>query len=316
MTTAHVLVAAVAITISLGCQDPVEVAPTSVDTASTEKTSGPRQFAQEYPTFGEYWYRGRAELTRYALRQHRYEETHDGEAVLIFVTEDFLSKLQVKRDHGETQEAVSILKLNAYRRFYTGIYPYTIMTSSFTPARRPGVPTLKVTNTVQEWCGQTFTQINRRQDGLRAVMYSYVQDEGDQKLTLPNATLEDGLWAQIRIDPKAIPEGKQEIVPGLDYIRLQHKALRAYPAVVRRTASARTDLLDQPIEALEIEYPALARTLAIYYETEFPHAIVAWEEKVGPQRTTGVRTDAIIDDYWNHNSADDGAYREALGLTF
>jgi hypothetical protein len=43
---------------------------------------------------------------------------------------------------------------------------------------------------------------------------------------------------------------------------------------------------------------------------------MAFGLRLGPQRTTGVRTNAIIDDYWNHNSADDGAYREALGLTF
>jgi len=47
----------------------------------------------------------------------------------------------------------------------------------------------------------------------------------------------------------------------------------------------------------------------------FPHVIQAWEETVGPQRTTAVRSHAIMDDYWNHSSADDGMYREALGLT-
>jgi len=39
--------------------------------------------------FGAYWYQGKAELTSYTLEQARYGEVHPGEAVLVFVTEDF-----------------------------------------------------------------------------------------------------------------------------------------------------------------------------------------------------------------------------------
>ena len=286
--------------------------------ASTVEPSGglalptPARFSKEHPAFESYWYQGKAELSRYALQQARYGEIHDGEAVLIFVTEDFLPKLQVKQEHGESAEALSVLKLNAYRRFYTGIYPYTVMTSSFTPA--DGSPTLKLSSTVQEWCGQVYSQINRRSDGLRTLSHSYFQDEADQKMVLPDASLEDGIWSLIRIAPSRIPEGQREIVPAMEYIRMRHKALRAYPAVVTRKPGATTDLVDHPLTALQIEYPPLGRTLVIYYEPDFPHVIQAWEETEGPFRTTAVRTHAILDDYWNHNSTNDAKHREALGL--
>lgn len=304
--------------LALGCQGKQEGAP-SVESKPAEssalKPPRPAQFAEQHPTFDTYWYQGVAELTRYELRQARYGDQHEGEAVLIFVTEDFLPKLQVKQEHGDSPDAISVLKLNAYRRFYTGIYPYTLMTSSFTPARASDGATLKVSSTVQEWCGHVYSQINRREDGLHAVLHSYFQDDADQKMVLPDAPLEDGIWAQIRIDPSKIEEGERQIVPGLHYIRMRHKALRAYPVSVIRTAGAETDLVDHPVTALELRYPALGRTLTIYYEPEFPHVIRAWEESVGPQRTTAVRTHVILDDYWNHNSADDAAYRDALGLT-
>ena len=283
--------------------------------SSSLKLPSPERFAEQHPTFDTYWYQGKAELTRYALHQARYGDLHDGEAVLVFVTENFLPKLQVKQEHGESSDAISVLKLNAYRRFYTGIYPYTLMTSSFTPTRPPGAETLKVSSTIQEWCGQVYSQINRRKDGLRALMHSYFQDDADQQMTMPNAILEDGIWAQIRIDPSRIQQGEQEIVPALDYIRLRHKALRAYPATVTQRPNAETDLVDHPLVALEVRYPALGRDLIIYYEPDFPHIIQAWEENVGPQRTTAARTHAILDDYWNHNAASDGEYRDALGLT-
>lgn len=293
----------------LGCEE--SPAHPAFDRTASSLPS-PESFSGQHASFQRYWYQGKAELTRYALRQARYGDVHDGEAVLIFVTEDFLPTLQVKHEVGESADAISVLKLNAYKRFYTGIYPYTVMTSSFTPAS--GAPALKLSSTVQEWCGQVYSQINRRKDGLHTLMHSYFQKEADQQILLPDAPLEDGLWAQLRIAPGAIREGKQQIVPGLDYIRMRHKALRPYPATVARKKKVVTDLVDHPIDALELDYPALGRKLVIYYEADFPHVIQAWEETEGPFRTTGVRTNAIMDDYWNHSSVEDAPYRDELGL--
>ncbi len=304
--------------LAAGCQDVSSGGPTETTSSSgiyEGRLPSPHSFAEQFPAFDSYWYQRRAELTRYALRQARYGDQHEGEAVLVFVTEDFLLGPQVKKEHGDAPNAISVLKLNAYRRFYTGIYPYTLMTSSFTPALAPRGPTLKLSSSIQEWCGHVYTQINRRDDGLHAVSHSYFQDDADQKTVLPTAGLEDGIWAQIRIDPAAIPVGKQELIPALDYIRMRHKALRAYPAEVIRKPEAKTDLVDHAVAAVEVRYPALGRDLTIYYEPKFPHVIQAWEENVGPQRTTAVRSRSIIDDYWNHNAAGDSWYREALGLT-
>ena len=40
--------------------------------------------------FKDYWYSGKAELSSYQLNQARYGQQNPGEAVMIFVTEDFL----------------------------------------------------------------------------------------------------------------------------------------------------------------------------------------------------------------------------------
>jgi len=283
---------------------------------SSLKLPTPESFSQQHAGFDSYWYQGFAELTRYALRQARYGEQHEGEAVLIFVTEDFLPGPQVKQERGGSPGALSVLKLNAYRRFYTGIYPYTLMTSSFTPAASTDSGTLKISSSMQEWCGNVYSQINRRKDGLHVQLHSYFQDDSDQESILPNAPLEDVVWSQIRIDPSKIPTGTQQVIPALDYIRMRHKGLRPYPAEVTKKDNVATDLVDHPISAVRVDYAHIGRTLTIYHEPEFPYIIQAWEENVGPQRTTAVRTHAIIDDYWNHNSSGDSSYREALGLQY
>ena len=48
--------------------------------------------------FKDYWYAGKAEITSYKLEQARYSELRDGKAVLVYVTEPFLPKAQVKSD--------------------------------------------------------------------------------------------------------------------------------------------------------------------------------------------------------------------------
>lgn len=263
----------------------------------------PAEFARAHSGFDSYWYQGKAELSRYRLQQHRYGETHEGEAVLIFVTEPFLPDLQVKHESGE-HDSISVLKLNAYRRFYTGIYPYTIMTSSFVPAEE-GLE-LKVSTVVTEWCGNAYAQLNRRDDGVHTTLHSYFQNEADRSEVIANAPSEDGLMARMRRDPNGIEDGNVEIIPALHWLRLRHQAIAPMPARVQVTHG------DEHV--LEVRYEA-GRVLRVRFEKDFPHGVLGWEEhEPDGGRTVAERTNAILDDYWSHNGADDGAYRSALGL--
>ena len=45
-----------------------------------------KQLSQE---FKGYWYAGKAEVSSYKLEQARYGEIREGNAVLVYVTEDF-----------------------------------------------------------------------------------------------------------------------------------------------------------------------------------------------------------------------------------
>ena len=96
------------------------------------------------PNFNSYWYQGKAELTSYNLEQARYGEMREGQAVLIFVTEDFSKSKQVKLDNpgAAGDDAEKVLKLNMTKKFDTGLYPYSMMSSVFTPVN--GDASLKV----------------------------------------------------------------------------------------------------------------------------------------------------------------------------
>ncbi|MEZ4687431.1 MAG: hypothetical protein R3B47_15595 [Bacteroidia bacterium] len=167
------------------------------------------------PNFGDYWYQGNAELSSYTLEQVRYGAVHDGTAVLVFVTEPFSKSRQVKIDRPEGgKDELTVLKLNKTKSFITGIYPYQLMNSTFSPVEIGDYPkALKSATTVQEWCGHVYSQYNLREKGYQWRSFSYFESEGDQEKNLAEPWLEDGIWNQIRLNPESLPVGDFEMVP-------------------------------------------------------------------------------------------------------
>jgi hypothetical protein len=258
--------------------------------------------------FKKQWYAGLAEITRYELHQARYRDLHTGDAVLIFVTEDFLTKNQVKKERGDG-EGTSVLKLNFARNFTTGIYPYSMMTSTFTPVA-PGQRALKVTTSVQEWCGHTFTQMNYRNQQYHGILRSYFQDEGDVNF-VSDGILEDEIWTRIRLSPEDLPLGELQMIPGTQFQRLAHFVPQQETAMAEITTAGER-------QTYWITYASIPRKLAITFETAYPHAILSWEESYQQrgkwETTSAVKTHSVMLDYWSKNSAADSTYRAQLGL--
>jgi hypothetical protein len=240
---------------------------------------------------------------------------------MIFVTEDFLTDKQVKYEFWPRQSAVPILKLNAYRRFNTGLYPYTLLTSVFKPTAPVDAPALKVAATVQEWCGMAYTQLNRRQGQWQVDAHSYFQAEGDRQFNVPEAPSEDAAWIQVRRDPTALPTGSGQMVPALLYLRLLHKPLQSYQAQMERAKQQDSPFSDQPLDIWTVRYPELGRQLSIHYDPAPPHLILGWEER-GPGlggrelTTRGTLTHVMMEDYWSHHDLSDAPMRDKLGLEF
>jgi len=279
--------------------------------------AGPAAPPVDSARFGKYWYQGKAELTRYELNQARYGEMHAGEAVLIFVTEPFLADRQVKLERGDPSKGVSVLKLNSVRKFFTGIYPYSLMTSTFTPVSfsTNRTRTLKVASSSQEWCGQTFTQLNLRGGRYEGALRSYFEEEGDRAFGFDAGWLEDELWTRIRLAPETLPTGDVTVVPGLQYARLWHKEVR--PEKARASVGAETNE-----NVFTLDYSTIPRKLVIRFEKAFPYKIVSWEETQpggfdgSPLLTTkAVATRSLLLDYWKRHNNADAHFRKELGLT-
>jgi len=283
-----------------------------------EKTEMNEQTPAIQRSLSDYWYQGKAEITHYDLEQARYGEMHRGDAVLIFVTEDFLTSKQVKlEDYSKGNAgAVPILKLNFTKTFDTGIYPYTMMKSVFSPLDLKTFPhALKINATILEWCGQVFTQINNKKEGLNVKSFSYFEKEGDEEFLLNTTFLEDEIWTRIRIAPDQLPLGDLKIIPGTLASRLRHKKLAV--------ETAQADILSHGDTATyRIHYKEADRTLAIQFYKNSPHEIVSWEETYKDGfgenakilTTKAVKKKSILLDYWNKHTVADSLYRKELKL--
>lgn len=265
--------------------------------------------------WNNYWFQGKAELTSYKLKQSRYGEIHEGTIVNIFVTEDFSKGKQVKLNDPSSagDDKLPILKLNQSIKFNTGIYPYSIMLSVFSPTDINNYPhAVKVTASIQEWCGMVYYQMNDKKNKFEIEQRSYFEGEGDNNVSLDRVIQEDEIWNLIRLDPEKLPKGTMNVLPGTIFLRLAHKPLEPVT----------TNLGLQEINGVmvyTIDMPSLKRKLNIHYEKAFPYKIMSWEDTFPGidgkiLTTTAVKIKDTMLDYWRTHTNADRILRDDLGI--
>ena len=297
----------------ISCGDKVEAKSSEVkvtDLSSTISSNSPKKILSD--EFKSYWYAGEAEITSYKLQQARYGELREGSAVLVYVTEPFLAEEQVKANRNNSDN-ISVLKLNSTKNYLTGIYPYSIMNSTFYPVY-DNQHAVKVSTSVQEWCGHVYSQLNNR-DQFEIKSHSYFEGEADQQLSLTKSWLENEIWTKIRINPADLPVGEIEMIPSFEYIRTAHKEFRTYKAVAELIEDGNSKIYS-------ITYPALERTLRIEFSKSFPYNIRGWSETFksgyGPNAkvltSEATRLKELKTPYWRQNGIEDEKLRLELGI--
>ncbi len=282
-------------------------------TESQQKVNFPPSNTSEQ--FNQHWYQGSAEIVTYKLSQARYGELREGEAVQIFVTEPFNGDKQVKSD-SQSPNNLNAFKMNLTRKFNTGIYPYSVMTSAFNVANTEAPsPLIKVTNSSQEWCGHTWCQLNRSVQGLDYQLFSYFESESDVSKSFSTFLSEDGLWSQVRMNPSALPLGEVELIPALHFLRFRHIPAQSFVAT--------GELIEKETSSIyTLNYRDIRRTLKIEFESNFPYHILSWEEtypsgfssNAALMTTSAQAIHTEMLPYWQLNSVADSIYRTQIGL--
>lgn len=268
----------------------------------------------------EYWYEGMAEINTYELQQARYGEMRAGTITAIFVSEDFLTDKQVKNDNYTNPASTPIIKTNMIRRFVTGVYDYSVMTSVFTPTKTDEqAHTLKVTTSMQDWCGQTFTQLNYAGgDRWDAQLRSYFEKEGDVNESIPADFLEDEVFNRIRSGWENLPTGSFRVIPSTAYLLMTHQPYQAAKAVVSIGDYTGDGFTESGLKSYVVDYGELGRKLEVVFDAATPYIIRGWTETY-PSRGKSLTTTAklakqVRAPYWSQNGVKDEPLRVNLGL--
>lgn len=273
------------------------------------------------PGFWEHWGDGRAEVDTYRLTTPRYGQAREGRAVLVFVTEDFTDGARVKSDGGHTDE-YPVLKLNEMRHFQTGIYDYSVMTSTFVriDGRAPIGQPVKVSFSSQEWCGHVWAQLLSRDNGLDLSSHSYFDGEADQQTRLPllrEGVLFDALPILVRglvgEWPPAGTDLRVPVLPTLMWSRFAHKPLEwTQTRLTRETTTAEVTVPAGTFEVYEVRSVLVSNLVTTWQiEAAAPHRIIRWTSSEGEVAEL-VASERLP--YWKMNHEGDEAGLARLGL--
>ena len=277
------------------CQENSSVVPTKSSWEDVKKT-----------------WSGSAEISSYDLVQVRYGVERKGSAILVYVREPFLRDRQVKDESGRGN--FEVLKLNSIKEFKTGAYPYHTMTSVFLPLEnKTGTKALKVTTSVQEWCGHTYMHTSRKDGSVQTKLNSYFEnEEGEVFKTKASVLLEDEVWTMLRTQPDQLPTGNVEMLVGNLTARFSHKKLKVSPAKAEwKKGSDKTSIY-------HIQYQDTGSSLAIEISSKLPYEIQGWKEtdRSGNLISSGKLKKRVSNvPYWNFSDDKSGAkLRKQLGL--
>lgn len=310
------LVAFALLIVGLGCSGRDDAAP-------GEETVGASGDPPVADSFYQLWSDGNGEVNSYEIVEERYGEPRKGHAVLVFAAEELDRNTYVKVESDDTpqEDRMYVIKLNHLRKFPTGIYDYSAMTTVFSVAgshlgHHP-FQAVRVVHSTQEWCGQVFHRVDLTARGWEEELRSYFQSEGDIERVLPAAgtDLEDNLWIWARElgGPVLAPgESKEmELYPSLWELRKIHRSLDSGTVSVTKGKARPYDALGSVHSAFPWSFTVAGRALTIYVEAEGAHRILGWEDSRGG-RGRLVASERLP--YWQLHDNDDAEVRSRFGL--
>ena len=164
-----------------------------------------------------FWDDGKAEVAKYSATRIVYGKKRSYEYTYILVKEVFNKEYQVKTDDYSRDDLFPVMKVNKFCSFETKAYPYHYLTSLFFKQEQP-FTTHKLTNTSQEWCGNTAKSFLKKDKHYLYEYMSYWDGQGNGSMKIDQVPLfedqlsyslrslkfEDGLNFAVKIYPSQI----------------------------------------------------------------------------------------------------------------
>ncbi|MBR10270.1 MAG: hypothetical protein CMP48_21580 [Rickettsiales bacterium] len=163
------------------------------------------------------WEDGKAEVAIYYAERVVYGKPRQFDYVYVLVKEEFNKEYNVKTDDYNRSDLYSVMKVNKFCRIETLKYPYHYLTSVFYNRNSPN-QVHKLTNTSQEWCGNTAKSFLEKGNRYEYQYMSYWDGQGngitkiekgpwfeDQlSYTLRSLNFEEGLQFEVDLYPMQV----------------------------------------------------------------------------------------------------------------
>ena len=150
-----------------------------VSTSCSQGTSSPAdQYLQKDWARNALWDDGKAEVATYDAERMVYGQPRSFEYTYVLVKETFNKEHQVKTDTYDRNDLYEVMKINKFCRIPTMKYPYHYLTSVFLKRDDAGL-VHKLTNTSQEWCGNTAKSFVEDGNKYRYQYMSYWDGQGN-----------------------------------------------------------------------------------------------------------------------------------------
>lgn len=167
------------------------------DSSADNKVDASQYFDSDW-AMDNMWEQGVAEVAKYDAQRVVYGKLRQFEYVYILVKETFNEEYKVKTDDYERKDLFDVMKINKFARIPTDNYPYHYLTSIFYKRQQPST-VYKLTNTSQEWCGNTSKYFLSRDRNYEFGYNSYWDGQGMGDKTIDGGIMfEDQLSHSLR----------------------------------------------------------------------------------------------------------------------
>lgn len=267
--------------------------------------------------FWKAWGDGRAEMNSYNAKIERYGQSRTAELVLIYVTEPMNRQTWIKDDAVSGKDRISTLKLNISLKFKTGLYPYSVMTSVFSPVdhwRKERFSPAKITLSAQDWCGHVFASVWPSRQSYLHQLNSYFSSEGEKRAIVPvqgEHLYEDALLIQLRELSGVFNGGKAwkgKVIPSLWRNRKKHRSLLPQDATLTRKTTTQDG---KKVHQFTLTYTRQNFTQTYTVEADGAQRMLGWTNSDGEVLSLNK---SLRLPYWNLSSPSDSSYRKKLGL--
>ena len=227
--------------------------------------------------FQTYWKKQEVEITEFILKQ---DSLIIGNANMSYRLKDF--------GKDQPNGTIHSLSSNFTQKISQGNYNYSDNSMVLIPLNSLLYPhALSIISSSQSNDGTDYLSFQPEPKSYLFVGRNSTIPEKEIRAITEKGNLEDEIWAKIRMNPDALPQGEFEMIPSLGYFNKIHEKPSADEVKAELKDFTEARFGTKKLKIYSLDYPELKRKLEIIFEANFPFQIVEFRETIEGKTVVG-----------------------------